>query len=789
MPRAVIRICPSYLYNPLTRNSQLSGRDNDYESYESFSSQSNWEYNTIESAKYFYESTDPLSISIYPSNVRVDGNLFHFDKLYDSILSQHDFYRFEIRDLLGFLVNGQLANGGLPTGNNEKGINSSFKIEAKSRPTSHRDVTILSFGDFFSGDRFTLHGPPEHPGIIYRSLKDLFSYRDIGLYNVSLSCYSIDQQSEQIFDAFEFNQKKKKNIQIRLRDHPKRGVIVEGISRIPADSPENAMSLLNQIYIDQTTNFKKSHVVTSINLEWKNPLPTDSKGIISSINFVSLNAPTDGKGNILPKTKQPDWTKLMKTCLDGLMNRSPSIPFHKSKTTNLIRDLLVGNRPGLIIHSLSPNIESYKTMIWSIKLCQKMKDVSPQTKPQFSSPSQSKYNNNNNSDSRNEIDEIPNEKSFTQIHPSQSQPKARPPTSQSLQVEQNSLSTPINPHVLENSIDRPKQLFSPFVEHSQASQLTTNNHFNPVQYTIPPKSYQSPQIQSQVQDTMNNQRFSIQRSLSKQSISTINTQVNVQDDSELIALRKESASLKSEVEILKRLKATHERKISQLEDNLEMFRIQHSDAVRAIKKNSKKDSPSEKNALSQKDFDMYREVMEQAITRLKETQNTLEEQNDALKKAIQKKDQDLRKKEKELILLKKSYDGDQTTLERIELEKQQLEKKVKSFEKKIQQLEKVDQNKQTEIEVPDGFVLIKQEKISKYENYIKETVELNDILRAEALKQSQVIERYQQQFGGISNLPSNESTETEEQLRKQLHVVKTALADALKQLALSNNPK
>uniref|UniRef100_A0A7S1KWE4 Kinesin motor domain-containing protein n=1 Tax=Percolomonas cosmopolitus TaxID=63605 RepID=A0A7S1KWE4_9EUKA len=837
MPRCIVRITPNYKFNATTTSLDQQ-----------------WEYNTAATAKYFYESTDPTSLTIYPSNVRYNGKSFHFDKIYDSVLSQYDFYSMEIRDYIGFLVHGVLNGSG---SDNSMLNNSTSSRSTQSQVPQQKDVCILFLGDQSSGERFVLHGPPEHPGLIYRSLKDVFTMLEqknefemmrsansaapngSSMSSISISCYYIEPSTDNLIDAFDAsvnqNQKRKRQT-IRLRDHPKRGIIVEGVSRIPIDSPESGVNLLNQIYAQNASQFQSAHVIVTINVETtqgaSHSLSGNKKGTTSSsISFFSLCCPHDNSGGMLPRNKQPSWVKNFKQCLDGLQNRTPSIAFHKSKPTSMMRDLLVGNRAGLVIHALSPNIESYKQMLWNMNLCQKLVDVSPKTKTQLASPIQFRQ-----APSQNDMNE------FMDEHERHNAPSPMPQTMR-MSHDQMSFSIPAsghytNPNWSHNDAETESSRSLPVADTSSLGAGDANSHQSSQflrrssssshqQLGSVPKSFMARSAQGGTSSVYSSasktpqRQHPLKRNQSKLSISTSFSQNTFQDpslissptsshnsvstnnflsaqDAELLSkYKKESSSLKSELEILKRLKLTHQRKITQLEEKLDEFRNQHQDAIRSMKKYAKKGGSggSDKNgSFSQKDFDMYREVMEQAITRMKETQSKLETQNDALKRHINKKDQDLRKKDKELIKLTRTQEEMQVSMEQTQLEKSQLEKKLKAAEKRITSLNKHSSSNDTRVGkdkpmIPDGFTLLRSDKIQKYEEYIKETVEFNEKLRQEVLKQAQTLEMYRKRYGNLSSVSSNMheggDEDSEESLKKQLTISQNMLADALKQLAMS----
>ena len=100
--------------------------------------------------------------------------------------------------------------------------------------------TIIAYGQTGSGKTFTMMGPdlagdPDLAGIIPRSILDIFDYiaADDSETEFTIKCAFMEIYNERIHDLVE---KQPGNLQVR--EHPSRGVYVDGLQEVPVSRPE-----------------------------------------------------------------------------------------------------------------------------------------------------------------------------------------------------------------------------------------------------------------------------------------------------------------------------------------------------------------------------------------------------------------------------------------------------------------------------------------------------------------------------------------------------------------------
>ncbi|KAL9654495.1 hypothetical protein ABK040_010515 [Willaertia magna] len=328
--RSVLRICPSYHYFSSTNNNNNNSTINNNINN---NQQQQQQTDTI---KYYYEATDLEHFTVYENNIRENGKTFQCDYIYDNHTSQLDIFINEIVPYIEKVLNGI-------------------------------DCNILLFGNDYSGKRYTLEGIKDSPGIFYKTIEYLFN-KKIELNNLfKIYFNSVMINKEIIYDNLSLELlNSSENNQLRLKDDKKKGIIIEGISNIEIKDLNQALHLFyevnNKFY--KINNLNK-HLILTLRIVINNKLDT-------ILNFISI-------GNINPlqldDINSNLWINNLSNCLNCLQNNLPSIPFHKSKFTLLLRDTLLNLKETLILCNLSPVIENYKFVIQNLNICHQLKNI------------------------------------------------------------------------------------------------------------------------------------------------------------------------------------------------------------------------------------------------------------------------------------------------------------------------------------------------------------------------------------------------------------------------------
>lgn len=71
----------------------------------------------------------------------------------------------------------------------------------------------------------------------------------------------------------------------------------------------------------------------------------------------------------------PSWVRGLHAVLEGMEAKSPAIPFHRTRTTLLLRDSLVGRMPSVMIAVVSPNIDAAAASGATLKFASRVRAV------------------------------------------------------------------------------------------------------------------------------------------------------------------------------------------------------------------------------------------------------------------------------------------------------------------------------------------------------------------------------------------------------------------------------
>merc|ERR1719361_2000860 len=152
--------------------------------------------------------------------------------------------------------------------------------------------------------------------------------------------------------------KKKKKKYLDLRETPKQGVIVSGITFKPANNVSEVMDLLNEGNTRRTTEStaankvsSRSHAMLQVYVERKcKDLTLDSAVRMGKLNLIDLAGSEKGSvvksGNRSGMREGANINKsllALSKCINSLVEGRKFIPYRDSKLTRLLQDALGGN--------------------------------------------------------------------------------------------------------------------------------------------------------------------------------------------------------------------------------------------------------------------------------------------------------------------------------------------------------------------------------------------------------------------------------------------------------------
>jgi uncharacterized protein (DUF3084 family) len=318
----------------------------------------------------FYHTVDRESqygnvLVLYDNDRRVGGRAFAFDSVFDNEASQLAVFDNEAGRLVDAVFRGDSA-------------------------------MLAMHGLSNAAKKFTLEGPPEHPGLFYRCLDRLFTKIDTSRttdpgtqYTVKLQCFQIVH--EQIKDLLALN-----NTKCKLRDDTKRGIMCEGATEMILQSATHGFDLVSSL---RRESHKFAHTVFAIVVE----RTRTSSSPVQQQQAVAHNAKSGRKSSPIPKSTRttsniaslslvniayPEvtvsdkrdsstsaWWYILRDVVSALESRAPYVQFHKSKLTLLMRDMLNGRHPGCLLGVLNPLADTYAQALEVTNLLARLHDA------------------------------------------------------------------------------------------------------------------------------------------------------------------------------------------------------------------------------------------------------------------------------------------------------------------------------------------------------------------------------------------------------------------------------
>lgn len=234
--------------------------------------------------------------------------------------------------------------------------------------------TIFAYGQTGTGKTFTMEGernPPELQGIIPNSFAHIFgTIRDAHEDTRFLvRCSYLEIYCEECFDLLGKDTKKR----LKLREHPDKGVYVDGLSPWVVQNVEQldeVMSRGNQNRSTAKTKMNdrssRSHAIFILTIERSDKLADGKSGFrMGRLNLVDLagsekQKKTEASGQALVEAAKINLSlTMLGNVIAALVDGSPHIPYRDSTLTRLLKDSLGGNAKTTMIANFGP--ASYNT--------------------------------------------------------------------------------------------------------------------------------------------------------------------------------------------------------------------------------------------------------------------------------------------------------------------------------------------------------------------------------------------------------------------------------------------
>ncbi|XP_035538141.1 kinesin-like protein KIF18A isoform X2 [Morone saxatilis] len=248
--------------------------------------------------------------------------------------------------------------------------------------------TVFAYGATGAGKTHTMLGSQNDPGVMYRTMKDLFQRMD-------------DAKEEKEF-AVAFSYLEVYNEQIRdllanvgplaVREDSSKGVVVQGLTLHQPKSAEHILEALDsgnrnrtQHPTDMNATSSRSHAVFQVYLRQKDKIASLNPNVcVAKMSLIDLAgseraSATNAKGARLREGANINRSLLalgnVINALADPKSKKTHIPYRDSKLTRLLKDSLGGNCRTVMIANVSPSSNTYDDTHNTLKYANRAKEI------------------------------------------------------------------------------------------------------------------------------------------------------------------------------------------------------------------------------------------------------------------------------------------------------------------------------------------------------------------------------------------------------------------------------
>ena len=258
--------------------------------------------------------------------------------------------------------------------------------------------TIFAYGQTGSGKTYTMMGNlynNSNCGIIPRAISHIFRSASVSPLDIefTLKCSMLEIYKEKLRDLLGISP------QLKIKECPRRGVYVEGITEIFVASEAELTDVIESGEKSRTvastrmnSASSRSHQLFTIEIRQKFPNDTEKKGVLNLIDLAGSEKIKDTcvTGINLEETKKINLSlSALGNVIHALTSMSDHIPYRDSKLTRLLQESLGGNYKTALIITCSPSSRNIEETINTLKFAQRAKKIK----------TTAKINIKNNSDS------------------------------------------------------------------------------------------------------------------------------------------------------------------------------------------------------------------------------------------------------------------------------------------------------------------------------------------------------------------------------------------------------
>lgn len=261
------------------------------------------------------------------------------------------------------------------------------------------NATIFAYGQTGAGKTFTMIGNTGdfgQRGVTPRALNQLFREVEVRTdMDFTITASYLEIYNERIFDLLDDITNENQTSDYQIVEDKNGSTTVKGLTRVPVNSEEDALSLLFKGELGRTTathllnkRSNRSHCVFTLYVEQRSKLGGSEHIKTSKLNLVDLagserlkktGADTDSatKRESMYINKSLSY---LEQVVVALTTKSRShIPYRQTKLTNILRDSLGGNCMTLMIACIWAEASHLEETISTLQLAQRMMKVRNKT--------------------------------------------------------------------------------------------------------------------------------------------------------------------------------------------------------------------------------------------------------------------------------------------------------------------------------------------------------------------------------------------------------------------------
>uniref|UniRef100_UPI0037E98CE0 kinesin-like protein KIF18A n=1 Tax=Semicossyphus pulcher TaxID=241346 RepID=UPI0037E98CE0 len=250
------------------------------------------------------------------------------------------------------------------------------------------NCTVFAYGATGAGKTHTMLGSQNDPGVMYRTMKELFKRMDDAKEEkeFAVAVSYLEVYNEQIRDLLA------NAGPLAVREDSSKGVVVQGLTLHQPKSAEHILEALDsgnrnrtQHPTDMNATSSRSHAVFQIYLRQQDKTASLNPNVcVAKMSLIDLAgseraSATNAKGARLREGANINRSLLalgnVINALADPKSKKTHIPYRDSKLTRLLKDSLGGNCRTVMIANVSPSSKSYDDTCNTLKYANRAKEI------------------------------------------------------------------------------------------------------------------------------------------------------------------------------------------------------------------------------------------------------------------------------------------------------------------------------------------------------------------------------------------------------------------------------